>query len=177
MHADLELWHFKNEAIKGVQHVPLAAGLLEKVVYLERARAAMYPECPTLFCDIQGRPYRDAYFSTVVANNISIGQERLTANDLRHMFVTAWRDFINCPSTQLVHLTAQELNAAAADMMLNSTEAWTAAYDDTNRDRSIHMVFCKWPQFMSFVKESHLDHVSREPVDPLTVDLAALSIT
>lgn len=175
-HAELVLWHFKNDAIKGVQHVPLAPKLLEKILFLEQARAAIYPTCPTLFCDTQGLVYKSAYFSTVVSKACILGDERLTANDYRHLFATAWRDFINCPTTKLLDLTVHQLNAAAADMMLNSTEAWSAAYDDTNRNRGIFTVLAKWPKFVEFVKEAHLDLMSKDPIDPLTVDLASLSL-
>lgn len=173
-HASLKATHFKNEAIKGPQDIPLSPSLLKPLSILEKAINAMAPSSPTLFFAQDGDPYKGPYFSYVASKAISYDGVHLKANDLRHMFATLWRDFINAPSTKLINLTINDLNASAADLMLNSTQAWSASYDDTSRDRAIHTTFSLWPQFHAFVKQAHLDHASTKEWDPLTISLDVL---
>lgn len=77
---------------------------------------------------------------------------RITAKDFRHLFATAWRDYINCPSTKLLELSVHELDAAAADLMCSSTYAFSRAYDDSNRVRGLQTVLLHWGSFQAFVK-------------------------
>jgi hypothetical protein len=77
---------------------------------------------------------------------------RITAKDYRHLFATAWRDYINTPSTQLHNLTLHELDAAAADCMCSSTYAFNTAYDDSNRQRGMLTILEQWIKFKEFVK-------------------------
>ena len=159
-HASLKATHFKNEAIKGPQDLPLSPSLLKPLSLLERGIHAMTPSSPTLFFAQDGDPYKGPYFSYIASKAISLDGVQLKANDLRHMFATLWRDFINSPSTQLLSLTITQLNASAADLMLNSTQAWSASYDDSSRDRAIHTTLSLWPKFQEFVKQAHIDHHS-----------------
>lgn len=132
------------------------------------------PQSDLMFFDHTGALYKGPYFSFVVSQAISVGGIHLTANDVRHMFVTLWRDFLNSPSTKLLDQTIQQLSASAADLMLNSTTAWSISYDDSTRDRAIHTTLALWPQFRQFVQQAHLDTVSRKAWDPLTFDLDSL---
>jgi hypothetical protein len=135
------------------------------------------PTSPILFSDTNGLPYKGPYFSHVCSQAISFDDIHLTANDVRHMFVTTWQDFVNHPSTKLLNLTIEQMNACAADIMLNSTSAWAIAYDDTTRDRAINTTLSLWPKFAEFVKQIHLDATSKCAWDPLTIDLSKLEVS
>jgi hypothetical protein len=181
--------HFKNDSIKGPQHLPLAKENLEVATLLEQAAAFMdntleEGRVHTLFYDSTYlKPYKEAYFSTVCGNLLTMGDSpnsqntRVTSKDIRHMFATGWRDFTNHPGTHLRGLTTEQLDAAAADLMLNSTEAWNAAYDDSNRVRGMSTTMALWPSFLKFMHEQHLDKMSEEPWDPLAIDFEALAIS
>jgi precorrin-6B methylase 1 len=78
------------------------------------------------------------------------------------MFATAWKDFVNSPIVAHTQLSSMQLTAAAADMMLNSTEVWDRHYDDSNRGRGTQLVLDLWPQFVEFVKQQHLDKASEK---------------
>ena len=174
MHACLELVHFKNSKAKGRQSLPLAPQLIEVVVHLEQAAAFL--NSPTIFCQTCPKgpkppapiPYHDAYFSTVCTQAIAI--PTITAVVLRHMFITLWRDFISHPHTNLHSLNAQQLEVAAANLMLNSTHAWDS-YDDSTRHRGTSTAMAMWPAFSSFAHEHHLTKSSEEEWDPLDIDL------
>lgn len=121
--------------------------------------------------------YHDPYFSKICSQAISLLDTKIVANDVRHMFVTLWQDFINSPSTKLIDLTRQEMNAYAANLMLNSIAAWDIAYDDSAKNRAFNTTFYLWPKFVEFVRESHLDATSKGEWDPITIDLSLLSLT
>lgn len=174
-HGSLMATHFKNEAIKGDQELPLSPSLLMPISMLERGIHACMPNSPTLFSDTWGLVYKGPYFSHVTSQAISFDEHHATANMVRHMFVTLWRDFLNHPSTQLVDLTMQQMSASAADLMLNSTTAWITSYDDSTRSRAISTSISLWPKFVEYVKQSHLATTSREEWDPLTIDLCMLT--
>lgn len=174
-HASLEATHQKNESIKGPQSIPLSPSLLRPIVMLERAAHAINSRCPTLFFKGDGESYTyPSYFSTIASNAISFEGASLNANDLRHMFATLWRDFINSPTTKLHDLSIEQLNASAADMMLNSTKAWSTSYDDSIRDRAIPTTIALWPKFVEFVRMDHLDKMSIKEWDPLTIGITSL---
>lgn len=174
--AEMVLVHFKNEAMKGEQHLPIAKALLEPLAMLERARNACFHGSHSLFYNQSGQPYPGPYFSTICSNLLTFNGERATANTFRHMFTTVWRDFTSCPTTTLMGLTIQEVDAAAAELMLNSTEAWNATYDDSNRARGISTTLALWPKFVDFVHEQHKDIASEQAWDPLTIDLGLLAL-
>lgn len=174
IHASLFAIHFKNDAIKGEQELPLSPSLLKPLTMLAQGIAHSFPLATHLFFDTHGSLYKGPYFSHVVSQAISVDGLHLTATDVRHMFVTLWKDFINCPTTQLLDLTMHQLNASAADLMLNSTNAWAISYDDTNRNRAINTTLHMWPKFVKFVKEAHLDAISRKELNPLNIDIATL---
>lgn len=174
-HASIKATHFKNEAMKGPQEIPLSPSLLQPLASLEKAIHASAPSSTTLFFGQDGTPYKGPYFSYVTSKAMPLGEGiHIKANDVRHLFATLWRDFINSPSTQLINLTITQLNASAADLMLNSTQAWSASYDDSLRDRAIITTFSLWPKFQEFVKQAHLDHMSTKEWDPLTTSLTCL---
>lgn len=166
--------HHKNEAIKGKQDIPLSSHLMLPLSLLERASHFLSPTSPTLFFGHDGTMYGLSYFSSIVKDAISLPHSTLKANDLRHMFVTLWRDFIATPSTNLLNLSTTHLHACASDMMLNSTKAWDASYDDSHRERAMLTTLSLWPKFVEFVREAHLDKESTKEWDPLTIPLSSL---
>lgn len=129
---------------------------------------AIFPQATTLFYMESGMPYQVAYFSTVVANMLTFDRVRTTANHWRHEFATLWRDFLSSPTTKLMDFTVEQLEQGAAQFMLNSTEAWSAAYDDTDKNRAILHCLALWPKFQEFVHARHEALMSQEPWDPLT---------
>lgn len=173
-HATLNASHFKNDTLKGEQALPLSSSLLKPISSLEKAIHACFPPTPLLFFGLHGNLINDKYMSSVVSKAISLEGVHLTANDVRHMFVTLWRDFLNSPSTKLLDLSIHQASACAADLMLNSTASWDISYDDTTRRRAIHLTLSLWPKFVEFVKEAHLDHMSSKEWDPITTPLDAL---
>jgi hypothetical protein len=132
----------------------------------------------TLFFGQAGNVHKQGYFSTISARALSqaVGLTWATANDFRHMFITAWRDFISCPSTQLAGLTAQQMEDVAASMMLNSAAVWEQSYDISTVQRGMNSIIAMWPKFMAFVEQQHLDKTSEEPFDPLLATLAGLGL-
>lgn len=173
-HGALIALHFKNEAIKGEQELPLSPSLLSPFTLLEQAIHAIYPASKLMFFDTNGRLYKDAYFSYVCSKAISMKGMHLTANDVRHMFVTLWKDFVNSPTTKLLDITIHQACASAADLMLNSTTAWSMSYDDTNRSRHTSTTLSLWPQFKAFVEQAHLDATSQKGWNPLTTHIDEL---
>lgn len=172
--AEMVLVHFKNDAIKGPQHIPLSPLLLEMMVLLEQAVHAIFPTSATVFCMENGRPYQLAYFSTVVGDYLTFDGVRTTANHWRHVFTTLWRDFLSSPTTKLLDFTVQQLEEGAAQLMLNSTQAWNAAYDDTDKLRAILHTQALWPKFREFVHNVHTAKMSEEPWNPLAIHHDAL---
>ncbi|PSC67192.1 L-isoaspartate(D-aspartate) O-methyltransferase [Micractinium conductrix] len=180
-HAELELVHFKNEKQKGRKSLPLAAGPTQAVVLLEQAVAFMAGWFPqgtvcTLFCGSTGLPYKEAYVSTVAAKQLSQYGHKCTARSFRQFFSTAWRDFLSFPTTQLMGMTANQLDVVAASMMLNSPEAWTISYDDSIAERGMRTILHLWDKFQAFLFSQHLDKISEQPWDPLTATMADLKL-
>lgn len=172
--AEMVLIHFKNDTIKGPQHIPLSSQLVEMMVLLEQAVHAVFPTSTALFCMENGQPYQPSYFSTVVGDYLTFQGVRCTANHWRHVFTTLWRDFLACPTTKLLDFTVQQLEEGAAQLMLNSTQAWNAAYDDTDKIRAILHTQALWPKFREYVHNVHAAKMSEEPWDPLTTAHDAL---
>lgn len=155
--AELVLVHFKNDTIKGTQHVPLTPDMLIPLAYMERAHSFLAPQCPLIFHMQDNQSiYQKAYWSNICGNALSFGGHRVTAKLFRHLFTTSWRDFTNVPTTKLHDLTITQLDAAAADMMCTSTEAYNTAYDDSTRNRGIFTVLDQWGSFREFVYRAHL---------------------
>lgn len=176
-HASLKASHFKNASIKGEQDLPIFPALLSPITLLEKATHACYPYSKLLFFDSHGSIYKEAYFSYVCSKAISFEGVHLTANDMRHMFVTLWKDFVNSPNTKLLNLTIHQACATAADLMLNSTAAWSISYDDTNRSRGIHTALDLWPKFTQFVKQAHLDAKSKKEWNPILTSTSDLPLS
>lgn len=174
-HAEFIMAHFKNDNIKGIQHLPVAQKLLPLLSFLERAHAWASKNAPTLWCMANNKSiYAQAYWSIVCSDKLSFGGHKLTAKHFRHLFATAWRDYINSPASQLNEISVRALDVAAAELMLSSTDAYDVAYDDTNRARTINTIFHHWDKFVEFVHEQHKDIKSREPFNPITIDMQLL---
>lgn len=176
-HASLKAIHFKNESMKGAIELPLSQSLLMPITLLERGINECMPNSSMLFSDSWGLPYKLDYFSTISSQAISIEGHHITANHVRHMFVTLWQDFINHPSTKLLDLTMHQMAASAAELMINSPTSWDIAYDDNMSSRAINRTIAVWPHFVEFVKQAHLDTSSMEEWDPLTIDMSMLTTT
>ena len=147
------LAHFKNDTIKGTQHLPLSKFFKGPFIYLEQAHDYLASQCPTLWFNTHFQTYQKAYWSTICSKALTLPDgRRITAKDFRHMFATAWRDYINCPTTKLLDTSLHELDAAAADLMCSSTQAFTNAYDHTNRVRGTQTVLSHWLSFKSYVE-------------------------
>lgn len=147
------LAHFKNDTIKGTQHLPMAIQMFEPFIYLENAHQYLASHCPTLWFNAYGETYQEAYWSTISSQALTLADgRRITAKDFRHLFATAWRDFINIPSTIMADLTTHQLDAAAADLMCSSTHAFTNSYDDTNRVRGNLVVLAKYKAFKAYIE-------------------------
>lgn len=123
--------------------------------------------------------FEQPYFSKITKDAISLPTCTIIANDLRHMFSTLWNDFISSPptSSNILSLTITQLNACASDMMLNSTKAWAASYDDSHRERATTTTLALWPKFVEYVKNDHLDKMSTKGWDPHTISLSSLPHT
>ena len=156
-HLTLVLEHFKNDSIKGTQHIPLSRLLKGPIIFLELAHDYLAKQCPTLWFSSHNLPYENSYWSTVCSRALTMPDgRRITAKDFRHMFATAWRDYINRPATQLEGITLHALDAAAADLMCTSTYAFNNSYDDTNRVRGDRSVMGHWKDFREYVEKEYL---------------------
>ena len=130
----------------------------------------------SLSCMSHCSPFPEPYFSTIVGNALTFMGERSTATYWRHVFVTTWRDFISSPTTKLMDFTVQELEQGAAQFMLNSTQAWNAAYDDTDKARAIMHTLALWPKFHEFVEAQHKARLTEEAWDPLATSFDELTL-
>lgn len=156
------LVHFKTDATKARQEVPLAPSMVKLVALLERAAHAHSPATNTLYCTTLGKVYEKDYFYSIGGKVLSFARHCLTSRDLRHSFVTAWRDFSSSPLAKLHGITVAELEVAASSMMLNSPQAWDEAYDDSILDREALNMMAQWDKFTEFVREAHLDKASEK---------------
>lgn len=201
-HCEMVLPHFKNDTIKGTQYLPMSQLLRIPFIQLEQAHQFLASLAPTLWFNTSGGLYKKDYWSTICSKALTLPDgRRITAKDFRcvsvvclaagtvhpdlaclpwphcrHLFATAWRDFINCPSTQLTNFTIHELDAAAADLMCSSTYSFNAAYDNTNRVRGNKVIMAHWDKFMAYVKDQHELQQSTSDWDPLMMDLSYLSL-
>lgn len=178
-HLTMVLAHFKNDTIKGTQHLHMADQMHNPFIYLEQAHNFLAPNSPTLWFNSYGETYSESYWSTICSKALTLHDgRRITAKvaahviidcmswscnptsqgcclllqDFRHLFATAWRDYINTPTTTLADLTMHQLDAAAADLMCSSTQAFTNSYDDTNRVRGNMVVLAKYKSFKTYVE-------------------------
>ena len=169
--------HFKYSQVKGSQLIPMSPNMFSMFAHLDRALASTMPSPPTYFFKkTDGMPYSKEYFSTICGNLLVFEGQRFTSNQLRGMFVTGWRDFMQHPSTFVVREQIEQVTLAASGMLLNSPEAW-GAYDNSTIDRTMNVALAMWPKFQAFMKEQHLDLVSREPWDPTSANLASLDLS
>lgn len=126
------------------------------IIFLELAHDFLAKDCPTLWFSQYSKPYESSYWSTICSQALTMPDgRRITAKDFRHLFATAWRDYINKPATQLQGITLHELDAAAADLMCTSTYAFTNSYDDTNRVRGEKSVMAHWVRFQQHVRQEY----------------------
>lgn len=163
-HAEMILVHFKDDTMKGIQRLPLAWELLEPIVMLQQGRAQVFPNSSALFPTTRGELYKQDYFSTVVAGYLSLPTQRVTYRLFRHLFPTLWRSFIHRPSTKLHDMTVRHLEAAAASLMLTSSDMLGTVYDDSTLHRATNVVLALWPEFVKFVEQDYKDHCSQECV-------------
>lgn len=177
--AFLQAIHFKLSKMKGPQNIPLAPNMRKMFNTLELAFASHFATQvqPTTYFykKTDKAPYTKEYFSQMCGNMLVFNGTRLSTNQLRHLFVTGWKDFMEHPSTFLLRHTIGELNQAASAMMLNSPEVWHA-YDDSNTSRSLHCALALWPKFLEFMEQHHLDLASQKKWDPLTASMASLKL-
>ena len=164
--------HFKNDAIKGKQVVPIANELVQPLVYATRAHKHAAGRCPSLFFSsmASSSPYGEAYFSKIVGDALTPEGDRSTAQDYRHHFATAWRDFTASPEFKLSDVTRELLDAACIDLMCTSTEMWDRNYDDSCRHRGHALALSRMAKFRDFVTKRHAIEKSRVDWDPLTED-------
>lgn len=167
-HVDIVLLHFKNDSDKGKMRLQMAPKLLPLLAMNERAAACHQPATHMLFCKRDGGMYGQCYWSATCTETLSLPSGvKLNANKLRHMFATAWRDFVHSPGAlegcvPFSSIMRVELTAAAAGAMLNSVDMWDKHYDDSFRHRGMAEMCKLWPRFVEFVKEAHLDQRSQK---------------
>lgn len=145
---------------------------------LDQAIVSLSSPTPTTYFWKQlGRtPFSSQYFSQICGNLLTFGSIRLTANQLRHLFVTGWNDFMNDPSTYLAREYINQANLAASALMQNHPNVW-AHYDDSSIDRNVPMSIALWPKFQKFMHEQHLDFAAKKPWNPLDTPLSSLRPT
>lgn len=148
-------------------------GILEQAI---ASKGAKVPSTTTTLFHMKqsGQPYKAEYFSTYCGNQLVFKGKRLTTRELRHKFITGWRDFIHHPSTYLLREAVAQVEEATAGMMLNSRQAWDSTYDDSTIDRSLFTALVHWPKFQEFMKQQHLDKASKESIDPTTFDFSSM---
>ena len=172
--------HFKNDNIKGPQTIPLAPGTVAVMALLEQAAAFMRRRLPGVstlfFSHWTGLTFQSSWFCTLAGDLLTMHGARHTAGTFRHFFATTWRDFISNPTTQLMGLTAHQLETVAASMMLTSPTQWSLSYDGSTVARGMQTVLQYWPSFLTFLLHSHLDKVTEQEWDPLTATLPQLGL-
>ena len=107
-HAELVLHHFKNEAMKGEQRLPLSPKLVEVFALLEQAANAANSRSLL-------QPVWRALPRALLLHRvwwIAYSQGRCTANTFRHLFTRLHGETTADPKTQLLDLTIQQLDAA-----------------------------------------------------------------
>lgn len=177
-HAEFYMVHFKNESAKKQCTIPLAPKLMEKIVYLEKGRQAVYPRSPTLFHKGNGSVFAAPYFSTYCARLMTFGNSTFHAIAMRHVFATSLREFAHSPKSKLLQRAIDELERDCATLMGNKPTSWDAAYDEgSSLTRKISLAIAHWPDFEAFVKETDSLLKSRKPFDPLKIDIAVLQST
>lgn len=76
----LVMVHFKNDTIKGTQHMPMAKHFNGPIVYLEQAHEYLAQQCPTLFFNSYHEPYHKDYWSTICSKALAMPDgRRITA--------------------------------------------------------------------------------------------------
>lgn len=104
-----------------------------------------------------GQQYAEPYFSTKASKSLSFGEHWLRPSmDMRHMFATAWKDFVQSPQAAFYELTAGQMLAAAADLMLSSTNQLDNTYDDSNRGRGTMACLSQYSKFREFVRQAYM---------------------
>lgn len=169
LQSQLELKHHKNSGRRGLDVVPMAQAMVEPLNQLEQAARvlAKSSNCPTLFFS-KGpppAPYSEGYFSQVATGLLSTPRQHTTANALRHMFSTQFRNFRSSQVARQEQLEV-ELEEAAAALMGNSPPAWDATYDDAAQLRKKLKVLEEYPKFKEWVKAQAALHKQVKPRNP-----------
>lgn len=156
--------HFKNDSIKGTQHIPLAEELVEPLIMQHLARSKYAPQCKSLFFSKSFVEIQYEYFYTLAGDALTLpGRHRISSGKIRCMYETLWRDFMHCLGFKLLDIARAELDRAAAEGMLSSTVAVDASYDRGDRDRGYDLVQPYWPYFVQFVQDHFETLQSRQP--------------
>jgi hypothetical protein len=168
--AQLVFYHHKNERRDrgGAATLPVAPEMVGPWELLEKATNWFAPDCPTLFCVPSSKqPYTEAYFSIGSCSILCLGEERVTANNMRHGFSTAWRNFMDNLQDSAWGGRLGVLEAAAATLMGNTSSSWDAAYDDDIRIRGLNKIVSLYPKFRQFVYSQHARQREQRARNPL----------
>lgn len=170
--AQLIFCHHKNERKDkgGPATLPVAPEMVEPWVLLEKATSWFAPTCPTLFCASNCQPFTEAYFSINSTRILSLGavaENRVCANNMRHEFSTAWRNFMDNLQDSAWGGRLGVLEAAAATLMGNTSSSWDAAYDDDVKVRGLNKIISLYAKFREYVKTQHARQVQRRARNPL----------
>lgn len=119
-------------------------------------------------------PYTSFNFSMLISKTLlKFNGKKINSNGLRHLFITAYRDYLMHPSTAHHRETVVNAIQGAAAMMQNSPGVWDH-YDDVTGDRKMAMAMAHWPHFQAFMRKKDETYMSREDIDPLTFDFSSL---
>lgn len=167
-HAKIHFVHHKNERKAGPAIIPVAPEMVEVLIMLEQAAMHLAPNCPTIWSSSFKLPYGDEYWSTIGKGVLTDGDTPCTARDMRHEFSTMWRNFIDYAPASVLQMLGNQVEAAAAYLMGNTTAAWDATYDDNIRTRAKDRVIKLYPKFVEYVKAEAAKKKQLRPRNPHT---------
>lgn len=158
-----------------MQEIMLSKGLTKELGQLEQGMAKFWPNSTTLFCMVSnGQPYTSANLSMRVNHKLLVfGDKKLTSNQLRHMFITGYKDYMHHPASITQQQQVQHAIQGAAAMMLNTPEVWEH-YDDMRGDRQLLVALAHWPHFQAFMEARDKELHARKDIDPLTYDFSSM---
>ena len=159
----MQLVHFKNDSTKGLRRIPLDPQLMEPFIMLHKAREACAPHCKTLFFNKSLNRHEYEYFITKCADALSTPhKKRVTAGVCRHLYETKYREFLHQLGFKLLDIAMDELDKAAAEGMLSSTDIVSRTYDRGEKDRAYFLTQPYWPLFKEFVRTDYKAATSRQ---------------
>lgn len=87
-HLTMVLAHFKNDTIKGTQHLHMADQMHNPFIYLEQAHNFLAPNSPTLWFNSYGETYSESYWSTICSKALTLHDgRRITAKVAAHVII------------------------------------------------------------------------------------------